>query len=910
MKKTKRIKHIKKTKHSKKIKIKNYSKNKTTKKRQNKTRRRTITRTKKNQLTKQKGGTIDEINSGLLICEKLKRGIDQIKQDILMHEFNIKSALETGSSDEHLKTLNEFLKNSSETLGELEHKFSIKKDEMLELLQQDVQLINEMNPIEQDRLLTKIKQILNFGLFMEPEMKTESTETELLNMFIKYNEFFTENEVLFSTKKKNLDEQLKEIQFGIERNNMTSVIGIPKLKETLNIVLQDIDKTLSAITLFENKINDPNTGDETKIKLENKLKELKKNLNDHESKKTSIQLQLLRFKNQKKDFENMLETLNNNQINLIKTYELKKTNTKNSFLLYLNTNISFIGKILFEPNANLEAQLKIKGTLSLFGISPESIKPEYEKNKTQQMTTSIQTAEQMAEQLIREEDEARLLKAKQKVEQTKIQQKPTKEKVEKKLQQKEVKKEKTISEPVKQKAVLKKQESTSVQQYAVKEKSSSEAYIKKQERKKQKATISRIILDYWRPIIKKFLNVSSSDDINIMDELLKMKDYVKQMIRDEILPESGIASNSCTQLLQIIKNYSGIEKGFQRTNKNITRETCMIGIVMAFISNILDNAKLCILLLKGSASVQIYTEQIKQIQDLDFIILPHPHNSETENPYAEQQKELAFQISILVIWLLSDVDINLLLINAFKNTSDISDRIPKQLISLDDAKQFKIIVDDENKVLFDSLQIDKGDNVKIVLTINPSVEGGTYSYYPIIDIGYGFNMFEPGLQKIYLENISKTNSTFNASASASASASSSESNLSFYYLKMDGLFDEICYHLLSYYFSGKEVENSFYISKVAGYLSVILPLTEGYICDPTKPVEVETCVINIILENLYEIYYEYLLKLYPTTNIEELKPIFKNIVNGIYNNKKTQFINRIVDDFFKKLISLTTKNKK
>lgn len=890
MKNNKYNKHKKNVKRSKKIKTKNYSKNKT-KKNSNKrsTRRRTIKRgiTKKiNKIKKQKGGTIEEINSGLYICEKLKRGIDQIKQDILMHEFNIKSALETPPSEEreeNIKTWREFLKNSLETLSELEQKFSIKKDEMFELVERDVELINEMNAEEQEKLLTKIEKVLNFGFKTQPEMKQESTETELIKTFVNYNEIFTENEVNFSKNKKDLDEQLKEVQSAIERNNATSNIAIPGLKEMLNKLLQDIDKTLSAITLFENKINNPNTEEETKIKLENKLKELNAKVHELEESKTSIQSKLLKFKVQKKEFENILETLNKKEKNLNKAYELNKTEAKNHFLLYLNTMINLIGKILFEPNANLETKLKIKGTLSLFGINPESIKPEYEKNKLQQMTTATQTAEEMAEQLIREEDEARILKAQQK----KLQQKPIKEKLEKTKPQPQ-------PQPLKQQAVVKpvkKQESvlpdtTTVQQEVVKEKSLKEASIKKQELKKQKATISRIILDYWRPIIKNYLDLPGSVDINIMSELLNIKDYVKQMIRDEIPPESGITSNSCTQLLKIIKNYSGIEKQFQEITQNITRETCMIGIVMAFISNILEKSKLCILLLKGSASIQIYTEQIKQIQDLDFIILPYIDDAGNSSLNAQQQKELAFQISSLVIWLLSDTDINLLLINTFKNTLDTSDRIPKQLINIDDAKQFKIMINDENKQLFDSLQIDKGDNVKIVLTINPSVEGGTYRYYPIIDIGYGFDIFEPGLQKIYRENIEKT------------IPSSTDSGLSFNYLKMEGLFDEICYHLLSYYFSGKEAENSFYISKVAGYLSVILPLTDGYICDPKKPVEVETCVINIILQNLNEIYYEYLLGLYPTTNKDELKPIFKNVVNGIYNNKKTQFINKIVDNFF------------
>jgi hypothetical protein len=196
------------------------------------------------------------------------------------------------------------------------------------------------------------------------------------------------------------------------------------------------------------------------------------------------------------------------------------------------------------------------------------------------------------------------------------------------------------------------------------------------------------------------------------------------------------------------------------------------------------------------------------------------------------------------------------------------------------------MINDENKILFDSLQIDKGDNVKIVLSLPSSTEGEIDRYYPVVDIGYGFDMFEPGLQKIYKENNEKTN------------PSSTDSGLSFNYLKMQGLFDEICYHLLSYYFSGKEIENAFYISKVAGYLRVILPLTDGYICDPKKPVEVETCVINIILQNLNEIYYDYLLELYPTTSKDELKPIFKNIVNGIDNNKRKPFVNKTVDKFF------------
>ena len=103
MKNNKYNKHIKKIKHSKKIKTKNYSKSKTKKNTNKRITRRTIKRgiTKKiNQIKKQKGGTIEEINSGLDMCEKLKRGIDQAKQDILMYEFNIKSALETPPSEE------------------------------------------------------------------------------------------------------------------------------------------------------------------------------------------------------------------------------------------------------------------------------------------------------------------------------------------------------------------------------------------------------------------------------------------------------------------------------------------------------------------------------------------------------------------------------------------------------------------------------------------------------------------------------------------------------------------------------------------------------------------------------------------------------------------------------------------
>lgn len=787
-----------------------------------------------------------------------------------------------------LKTYNDFFKDSSKTNYELNFDLNMKKEEIKTLLNENVDEINEMTQEKQNEFLLNIKKILKieFSLHVIAEKaKSESNLLEKIKIFnkgIQNNKHFASREIeKYKTEIKLAEDSLQESYSLLEKSI------IPKQKQLHEVIQQ-----------FKIRLNDELSKDDSN-KDNSKITKMNEIIDTKTKEKHDIEMAGLELR------KNIMTFKENRQFCLLKILEIEGIHNqnfeifKNQLLTYINTNIMMVGKILFErPVTNMETKNAIEEILSLCEISINIIKTDYEKTKSEktsaQMVDEIanQRAIESANKLIEEEEKAKAIKktviAKQKTNVAKPKPKAITEATSvskqqmvlpKQKEEQSVKQKQPASNSFTESFPVTAEEKTKV----AKEKSLTESFIKKQEQKKKKATISKTILNYWRPIMKDYLNIPPSQDINIIDELLNIKQFVKQMIIDDVLPESGITSNSCKELLKIIKNYSGIEKGFQGTFKNITRETCMICIVMALIGNILEKTKVGILLLKGSASIQIYTEKIKQIQDLDFIIMPYMDTNDKSSMNAEQQKELAFQITSLVIWLLSDPEINLLLINTFKNTSD---RIPKQLMNIDDAKQFKIMINDENKQLFDSLQIDKGDNVKIVLSLPSSTEGEINRYYPVVDIGYGFDMFEPGLKKIYRENNEKT------------IPSSTDSGLSFNYLKMEGLFDEICYHSLSYYFSGKEAENSFYISKVAGYLSVILPLTDGYVCDPTKPVEVETCVINIILQNLNEIYYEYLLGLYPTTSKDELKPIFKNIINGIYNNKKTQFVNKIVDKFF------------
>ena len=304
-----------------------------------------------------------------------------------------------------------------------------------------------------------------------------------------------------------------------------------------------------------------------------------------------------------------------------------------------------------------------------------------------------------------------------------------------------------------------------------------------QEESKQRETIlmqENETINYWFSITG-------------IDKLFEIKKNIKDIISSNVV---------CDEFKKVVKHYNGTTKVYQGAEKDITNQICTVGLVMGYISKLLNDAKKCRLLLKGSACIQVFTPTLNPIQDLDYIIMPFDNNHAVSTP--EEQRELALQISYLVLWFLLDTDF--LLINAFRSGDEVSHFIDVNFLKTNIALK-KI---DKNEELFQTLGVNKSSIVKITLA-EQSPNGEKYLYYPLLDIGYGYNEFDPTVQQIYEQGItSNSNVTINGNT------------LLMFYLSMQSFLEEINYNILTYYVNGTQDQNKFYISKVKDYIPVIV----------------------------------------------------------------------------------------
>jgi hypothetical protein len=178
------------------------------------------------------------------------------------------------------------------------------------------------------------------------------------------------------------------------------------------------------------------------------------------------------------------------------------------------------------------------------------------------------------------------------------------------------------------------------------------------------------ILQYWSPII---------EDVNV---LISMKERVKAIVSE---------GSACPILQQTLVNYEGVSKNFKGTTQDISEIVCMVGVVMGFINKMLSQASYGSILLKGSASLLPYTKLPNQIQDLDYIILLN-----VEDPDNKKQKELAFQISNLVLWLLDSYKEPMSLINTFIPSPSVPQRPSSPLNLSDTENKQKFFNDTDN----------------------------------------------------------------------------------------------------------------------------------------------------------------------------------------------------------------------
>jgi hypothetical protein len=103
--------------------------------------------------------------------------------------------------------------------------------------------------------------------------------------------------------------------------------------------------------------------------------------------------------------------------------------------------------------------------------------------------------------------------------------------------------------------------------------------------------------------------------------------------------------------------------------------------------------------------------------------------------------------------------------------------------------------------------VNKSSIVKITLA-EQAPSGEKYLYYPLVDIGYGYDQFDPTVKQIYETGITRS--------------AGGDINILIFYLNMQSFLEEINYNILTYYVNGTQDQNKFYISKVKDYIPVIV----------------------------------------------------------------------------------------
>jgi len=351
------------------------------------------------------------------------------------------------------------------------------------------------------------------------------------------------------------------------------------------------------------------------------------------------------------------------------------------------------------------------------------------------------------------------------------------------------------------------------------------------------------ILQYWSPII---------EDVNV---LISMKERVKAIVSE---------GSACPILQQTLVNYEGVSKNFKGTTQDISEIVCMVGVVMGFINKMLSQASYGSILLKGSASLLPYTKLPNQIQDLDYIILLN-----VEDPDNKKQKELAFQISNLVLWLLDSYKEPMSLINTFIPSPSVPQR-PSSPLNLSDTENKQKFFNDTDNSLH------KGSNVKITAVFNRSAKDIDKLYYQIADICYDIMVLDPQIKDMYLNGVTVTRL---------------ENNGLILYLGIEQHFTEMCYNILNNYLFNTVHENLYYLSKtkirirdVIIAIKVFIEKDEYFsnlLKGPSTP-EIDYLIETYFLTKLYSTFQKYFDQ--RKTPIQVFSDSLTPIINDIFYN--------------------------
>jgi len=287
--------------------------------------------------------------------------------------------------------------------------------------------------------------------------------------------------------------------------------------------------------------------------------------------------------------------------------------------------------------------------------------------------------------------------------------------------------------------------------------------------------------------------------ITTIETLRKLKELVNAWNEDPTTPL--LDSNACQELKKLIANYSNVMI-YDPFIYDFTKVLSIIGLILTFISAILYEKKICRLLLKGSASIQVYSKIYefynsgveKAIHDLDFIICPLTKLS------ALEQKELALNISFLVLWLLTDINgkDSVTFINTF---SSITSGSPIHLTT--DGPILSI--DSKSIGTLNREDVRKESSVKIVAKSNGK-------YHAVVDICFGFDMLDDAIKGIYYDD---------KKGIKSAIVAISEIDFMLFSLNPSAFLNEVCYNLFVYCKNEKFHENAYYLSKILDYLIAI-----------------------------------------------------------------------------------------
>jgi hypothetical protein len=254
------------------------------------------------------------------------------------------------------------------------------------------------------------------------------------------------------------------------------------------------------------------------------------------------------------------------------------------------------------------------------------------------------------------------------------------------------------------------------------------------------------------------------------------------------------------------------------------------------------------------------------MQDLDYIIL-----LTQEDPDNKKQKELAFQISKLVLWLLDNYKTPVKLINTF--------------IPLTSPKPLNLS-DSVNKTIFNEETLHKGSNVKITAVF----ESGTPyrpNYYQLVDICYDFTVLDPAVQDIYWNGCTVDH------------AGRLLNNGVIIYLGIQEHFSEICYNILQNYLSGTVRENLHYLSKTRLRIRDVIIEIKLFIekdshfsallkNEPYNP-EINLLIETYFLVKLYSTFQKYFDK--TKTPLEEFSASLTPIIKDIFYYEEERFYN-------------------